>query len=169
MPGDLPNPGIKPRSSTLQADCLPAEPKGKPKNTRVGSLSLPQQIFPTQESNRGLLHCRQILYQLSYEGTPLEPPEKPYSKLVPKCDVPPKLTEPHQVLYFILSGERGRVQQQIPHCKRNIPKYLDPWTLERYQDGKALIFLRAYFSCLGMHVSCQGIQGIFYFLNIKSH
>ena len=31
-PGDLPNPGIKPRSPTLQADSLPAEPPGKPKN-----------------------------------------------------------------------------------------------------------------------------------------
>ena len=39
-------------------------------NTGVGSLSLLQRIFPTQESNRGLLHCRQILYQLSYEGSP---------------------------------------------------------------------------------------------------
>ena len=29
-PGDLPNPGIKPRSPTLQADSLPAEPQGKP-------------------------------------------------------------------------------------------------------------------------------------------
>ena len=67
---DLPNPGIKPRSPTLQVDSLPAEPQGKPKNTRVGSLSLLKQIFPTQESNRGLLHCRQILYQLSYEGSP---------------------------------------------------------------------------------------------------
>ena len=28
-PGDLPNPGIKPRSPTLQADSLPAEPQGK--------------------------------------------------------------------------------------------------------------------------------------------
>ena len=36
------------------------------KNTGVGSLSLLQEIFPTQESNWGLLHCRQILYQLSY-------------------------------------------------------------------------------------------------------
>ena len=35
-------------------------------NTGVGSLSLLQGIFPTQESNRGLLHCRWILYQLSY-------------------------------------------------------------------------------------------------------
>ena len=36
-------------------------------NTWVGSLSLLQRIFPTQESNRGLLHCRWILYQLSYQ------------------------------------------------------------------------------------------------------
>ena len=56
--GDLPNPGIEPRSPTLQADSLPAEPPGKPKDTGVGSLSLVQRIFPTQEWNRGLLHCR---------------------------------------------------------------------------------------------------------------
>ena len=31
-------------------------------NPGVGSLSLLQRIFPTQESNRGLLHCRGILY-----------------------------------------------------------------------------------------------------------
>ena len=65
-PGDLPNPGIEPSSPALQADSLPAEQQGKPKNTGVGNLSLLQQIFPTQESNRGLLHCRQILNQLSY-------------------------------------------------------------------------------------------------------
>ena len=65
---DLPNPGIEPMSPTLQVDFLPAEPLGKPKNTGVGSLSLLQQIFPTQELNQGLLHCRQILYQLSYQG-----------------------------------------------------------------------------------------------------
>ena len=34
-------------------------------NTGVGSLSLLQGIFPTQGSNPGLPHCRQILYQLS--------------------------------------------------------------------------------------------------------
>ena len=39
-PGDLPNPGIEPRSSILQADSLPAGPQGKPKNTGVGSRSL---------------------------------------------------------------------------------------------------------------------------------
>ena len=39
------------------------------KNTAVGSLSLLQQIFPTQELNQDLLHCRQILYQMSYQGS----------------------------------------------------------------------------------------------------
>ena len=68
-PGDLPNPGIEPRYPTLRAESLPAEPQGKPKNTGVGSLSLLQGIFLTQESNWGLLHCRQILYQLSYPLT----------------------------------------------------------------------------------------------------
>ena len=38
-------------------------------NTVVGSLSLLRGIFPTQELNPGLLHCRQILYQLSYKGS----------------------------------------------------------------------------------------------------
>ena len=55
---DLPNPGIKPRSLTLQVDSLSVEPQGKPKNSGVGSLSLLQRIFLTQESNQGLLCCR---------------------------------------------------------------------------------------------------------------
>ena len=40
-------------------------------NTGVSSLSLLQGIIPTQESNRGLLHCRQILYQRSSQGSPI--------------------------------------------------------------------------------------------------
>ena len=59
-PGYLPNPRIEPRSPTLQADSFPAEPWGKLKNTGVGSLSLLQGIFPTQELNWSLLHCRQF-------------------------------------------------------------------------------------------------------------
>ena len=39
-------------------------------NTGVGSLSLLQGIFSTQRSNLCLLHCRQILYQLSHKGSP---------------------------------------------------------------------------------------------------
>ena len=40
-------------------------------NTAVGSLSFLQGVFPTQGSNPGLPHCRQVLYQLSHKGSPL--------------------------------------------------------------------------------------------------
>ena len=40
-------------------------------NTGVSSLSLLQGIFPNQGSNPDLLHCRQILYQLSHRGSPI--------------------------------------------------------------------------------------------------
>ena len=69
-PGDLPNPGIEPRSPTLWADSLLSEPPGKPKKTGVGNLSLLKGIFLTQASNWGFLHYRQIFYQLSYQESP---------------------------------------------------------------------------------------------------
>ena len=88
-PGDLPNPGIKPRSPTLQIDSLPAEPQGKPKNTGMGSLSLLQQILLIQESNQGLLHCRQILYQLSSQGSPFTGMCHPKYEILKQCIVLP--------------------------------------------------------------------------------
>ena len=46
-------------------------PRNSPgKNTGVGSLSLLQEIFPTQGLSPDLLHCRQILYQLNHQGSP---------------------------------------------------------------------------------------------------
>ena len=81
-PGDIPNPGIKSRSPTLQADSLLTELWGKlfiflcapffwggGKNTGMGCHSLLQEIFLTQELNPGLLHCRQMLYRLSHQGS----------------------------------------------------------------------------------------------------
>ena len=64
------NPGIEPRSPALQVDSLPAKPPGKPKNTGVGNLCLLQGNFLIQELNWGVLHCRRILYQLSYQESP---------------------------------------------------------------------------------------------------
>ena len=64
------NLGIERRSPALQVDFLPPELQGKPKYTGLGSLSLLQGIFLTQESNQGLPHCRQIFYQLSHQGSP---------------------------------------------------------------------------------------------------
>ena len=45
----------------------PWNPPGQ--DTDVGSLSLLQEIFPTQGWNPGLPHCRQFLYQLSHQGS----------------------------------------------------------------------------------------------------
>ena len=59
-------------------DCSPWNSPGQ--NTGVGSRFLLQGIFPTQGSHPGLPHCRQILYQLSHEGSPtslrVQPKEK---------------------------------------------------------------------------------------------
>ena len=81
-PGDLSNPGMEPRSSVLQVDSLPSKPPGKPKNTWVGCHALLQGIFLTQELNWGLLHCRQILYQLrAWQPTPVFlPGESPWTE-----------------------------------------------------------------------------------------
>ena len=56
-------------------DCSPpgssiyGDSSGKP--TGVGNYSLLQWIFMTQVSNLGLLHCRQILYCPSHQGSPI--------------------------------------------------------------------------------------------------
>ena len=55
-------------SDSLQPLYSPRNSPGQ--NTGVGSCSLLQGIFPTQGSNPGLPHCRQILYQLSHQGSP---------------------------------------------------------------------------------------------------
>ena len=73
------NTGVSP---TLQADSLLSEPPRKPKNTGVSSLSLLQRIFPTQESNKGLLHCRQILYCLSHQESPMKDIKEAQIKLL---------------------------------------------------------------------------------------
>ena len=57
-------------STAVQMDSLPSEPPGKAKNTRVSGLSLLQGNFLTQDSTQSLLHCRWILYQLNYQGSP---------------------------------------------------------------------------------------------------
>ena len=50
LQGNLPNPGIEPRSPALWADSLPAEPPGTPKNAGVGRLFILQWVCLTQES-----------------------------------------------------------------------------------------------------------------------
>ena len=56
LPGDLPNPGIKPRSPTFFTSWVTREAQE-------------YWTFSTQELNWSLLHCRWIVYQLSYQGS----------------------------------------------------------------------------------------------------
>ena len=53
-------------SDSLRPHSLYSSWNSPGQSTGVGSLSLLQGIFPTQELNQVLLHCRWILYQLSY-------------------------------------------------------------------------------------------------------
>ena len=68
----------------MQVDSLPAKLPLETKNTGVGSLSLLQQIFPTQETNWGLLHCKWILYQPSYQDS--LPAELPGNPIISKAE-----------------------------------------------------------------------------------
>ena len=60
-------------SNSLQPHRLYSSWNSPGPNPGVGSLSLLQKIFPTQGLNPGLLHCRQIFYQLSHKGSPRIP------------------------------------------------------------------------------------------------
>ena len=55
-------------SNSLRLHGLQSPWNSPGQNTGVGSLSFLQRIFLTQELNQSLLHCRQILYHLSYQG-----------------------------------------------------------------------------------------------------
>ena len=85
FPSHLLNPRMEPSFPILQAYSLPAEPQGKPKNTGVGNLSLLLWLFLTQKSNWGLLHCRWILYQLSYQGSPSQTDAAAAAKSLQSC------------------------------------------------------------------------------------
>ena len=103
LPGDLPNPGIEPRSPALQADSLPPEPPGKPEDTAVGSLSFLHRNFSTQESNPSLLSPAPAGRFLT-----TAPPGKP--PLVCVYSAPPRHSAP---------GERkatGRVPCSLATC-----------------------------------------------------
>ena len=61
--------------SCMQMDSLPSEPPGKPENTGVGSLSLLQGIFPTQEIKLGSP-------ALQVDSLPVEPPGKTNHRII---------------------------------------------------------------------------------------
>ena len=115
-----------PRSPALQVDSLPAEPQGKPKNTRVGSLGLLQWIFPTQESNQGHLHSRWILYQLSYQGSPGIPAE--VSQILKHDAVKVMHSVYHHILKFSGGHRTGKGQFSFQSQRKALPKNVQTTT-----------------------------------------
>ena len=119
----------------MRVDSLPAEPQGEPKNTGVGSLSLLQGIFPTQESNQALLRCRQILYQLSYQGSPRQT-----SLRLKGC-------------IFRLNKSRGGFNVCVCVCVRVLvaqsrPLCVIPWTAARQAPLSVGFSRQEHWSCL---------------------
>ena len=84
-------------------------------NTGVGSLSLFQGIFPTQGSNPGLLHCRRILYQLNYQGSPIQ-----YCRLF-ELEGPYPATHPSQEFYSVSKGSHHNLLKHLPNLETVLP------------------------------------------------
>ena len=87
------------------------------KNTGVSGHSL-QRIFPMQESNWGFLHCRQILYQLSYQGSPHLVKAMVFPIVMYGCE-----------RWTIKEAERWRTDALELWCWRRLLRV--PWTARR--------------------------------------
>ena len=69
-PGDLPDPGIEPRSSTLQADALPPEPPGKPIRTNARAedgITLTQTVYLKKREKWFLKEVSSIVIKKEWE------------------------------------------------------------------------------------------------------
>ena len=103
------------------------------KNTGVGSLSLLQRIFLTQELKRCVLHCRRILYQLSYQGSPY----------ICMCVCVCVYIYTHMYIVAVV---------QLPSC---VLLFVTPWTAA-YQAPLSMGFSKQ--ECwMGCHFLLQGI------------
>ena len=108
-------------SDSLQPHGLYGPWNSAGQNTGVGRLFLLQRIFPTQGSNPGLLHYRQILYQLSHKGNPrrLEGVAYPFSR---GCSQPKNRTRVSCIAGKFFTNWAIR-EAQIKQ-----PKYLLTWS-----------------------------------------
>ena len=146
---DLLNPEIESTSPTLQEDSLSAEPQGKPKNSGVGSLSLPQGIFLDLPNPRIELGspALQILYQLSYVG--------------PSSDRPNAFIKEEETPAFTLPCYAQRPcedtarrwperQERRPHQKTSLQAPLPETTSLQTGKTKLLLFKPLSLRCLVM-------------------
>ena len=109
------------------------------KNSGLGRHSLLQGIFPTQESNPGLPHCRQILYQVE-EKSPISQrnssaPGLPGATLLPSAPVPPTRPIP---TWAALTRHPSPLKPQHAHRLRDMSldaQFSRAWALVTWLDG----------------------------------
>ena len=105
----------------------------------VGSLSLLLWIFPTQGSNPGLPHWRQILYQLSHQGTPTILEWVAYSEFIYiKCLV---WTVSHGMFAVVLRA-RGRDYPPAPLGTQQRWPSGDQWFGQHWEGRPGLETIR---------------------------
>ena len=98
----------------------------------VGNHSLHQVIFPIQGSNPGLLHCRQILYYLSHQGSPY----------LHKTDFSKIPTQKHVVFLSLLFFSFSKFKPSAnPVGSVPSPKYVQTWSLLPAPSQAPLLFI----------------------------
>ena len=109
----------------------------------MGTFSLLQGIFLTQESSQGLLHCRQILYQLSYQGITSKYPKSFLDKLNSVTAKRPKTVIQHILEHgFVTTEELEQLYgyKHAPRAARDVRELGIP--LETYRvkssDGRSI-------------------------------
>ena len=110
------------------------------KNTGVGCHALLQGIFPTQGSNPGLPHCRQILYYLSHQGSSYSLSKFQLYNSVINCS--------HHVLHYnlmiiFLKSEKYQTFKKVEKIIQSIPIY-PSCRFNNYQDFATFV-LSLYF------------------------
>ena len=112
IPGSLWSHGLQPMRLFCPWD-FPGKDAG------MGCHFLLQRIFPTQGSNPGLLHCRQILYRMSYKGSPIVMAF--YSK--PSQSISVWSRNKYSQSDYTINSELNDIRKQAVFCTRSAPHY----------------------------------------------
>ena len=148
----------------MQADSLPAEPQKKPKNTGVGSLSLLQGLFPTQELNLPLLNWKADSLPLNHQGSPCVSRSVMSNSLQSLCSPPGSSVQGdclgkntgvgcHALLQGFFPTQRSNLG--LPHCRwilyylshQGSPRILE-WVAYPFSRGSSQPRNRTGVSCI---------------------
>ena len=105
------------------------------KDTEVGCHFLLQGIFPTQGSNPGLLHCRQILYQLNYKTSSFS--HLLFSSIIKHCSLRKGILSP----FWSVSVSRSVMPDSLRPHGLQPTRLLYPWDFPGKSTGVSCHFL----------------------------